>query len=194
MTKEEAITYLGGNEQQVEEFLTQHIFELKSNQLKSTILPQVLYKKSDKLFNMAEALTELGYEDEQFDYKTNNLILKSASRDDLISFFRSYEQELSRLKLYLMNAYHPRIVGQILKALADLESSKWTELNQRLGDLSINEEVKLSEYVDSGMIILELRNTKEDFDPSAQLDQLSTFKKEIGKSVKYCKFTESKRQ
>lgn len=194
MTSTEAISYLGGDEDHVEEYVTQEVFELKTNLLKGTIVPQVMIKKAEKLALMADALVTLGFEDEHLDHLNTELLIRGNSADHLIHFFRKYEEYMSILKLKLMQAFHPRVVSQILLRLSELETQKFRLLYRTFSNFKAEDASKLSEHIDSGLIISELKSTALDNDVVSDLNSFPTLKKEINKSFKYCKFVDSKKE
>lgn len=193
MTEQEAISFLGGDEDHVDEFVTQEVFDLKTNLLKGAIVPQVVTKKAEKLDRMADALAALGYEDERSEAININLELSSTLAKDLVHFYRDFEQKMSQLKLRLMQSFHPRITSQILMQLAELEANKFICLANLFANISNSEEIKLSEYIDSGVILSELKQLPESTDLLQDADSFPTLKKEIDKSAKYCKFVEAKK-
>jgi hypothetical protein len=191
MTRSEAIIHLGGDEGHIDEFVTQEVFDLKTKLLKGALVPQVMTKKAEKLHTMADALIVFGYEEEaapDFD-----LVLPDTLTlvEDLIGFYRVYEQKLSALKLQLMQAFHPRIIASTLSLMASLEGKKYQILANRFEQEDLD--VKLSEHVDSGVILSELKSAASGDNLSGSLSQFPTLKKEISKSFKYCKFVEAKK-
>lgn len=193
MTEQEAISFLGGDEEQVDEFVTQEVFDLKTNLLKGAIVPQVVFKKAEKLDRMADALAALGYEDERSDSIDIQLVLFTSLAEDLVHFYRDFEQKMSQLKLRLMQSFHPRITAQILVQMAELEANKLICLADIFNRSISSEDVKLSDYVDSGIILSELKQLPDSFDLLEDFDSFPTFKKEVDKSIKYCKFVEAKK-
>ncbi|CAG5076863.1 hypothetical protein [Parvicella tangerina] len=192
MTHEEAISYLGGHEDHVEEFITQEVFDLKTKLLKGTLVPQVLKKKAEKLSLLAEALVVLDFEDESLDQQAFDLTLIDASVGQILDFYRQYEKHSSQLKLQLMQAFHPRIVAQLLNLLAELENTKFRLLFNHFNQHEPDTSTKLSDYIDSGIIISELKSIDSSIDLTTNLDAVPSLKKEINKSIKYCKFVDEK--
>lgn len=193
MTVQEAISFLGGDETQIDEFVTQEVFSLKSNLLKGSLVPMVMNKKAEKLSRMADALIILGYEDEHFSNPYSPVELFAFSATELIRFYRDFEQKMSLLKLNLMQSFHPRVVAGILRQMADLESSRLISIYQFSNHINPVEAVKLSDHIDTGSILTELKTVNSQADIYKQLDHLPALKKEINKSVKYCKFVEAKK-
>ncbi len=194
MTSQEAISVLGGDENQVEEFVTQEVFELKTNLLKGTLVPQVMEKKAEKLEHMAHALVVLGFEDEQTEEIDLTLKPTTAVVSELLVFFRDYEQKQSQLKLRLMQSFHPKVVAQLLRQMAVLEGKKFVMLKDVFLNTAAEVNVKLSEYIDSGVIISELKSVSTEQHVGEHLASFPTLKKEIDKSFKYCKFVEAKKR
>lgn len=190
MNKQEAVAILGGDQERVEEFVTQHVFELKTNLLKGTLVPQVIKKKAKKLSAMAIALMALGFEEEVHESINVELKIEDTNVQSVIEFFRNYEKSNSQLKLLVMQAFHPGVIAGILEDIANLEGNKFSSLRIAFGEK--DGETKLSEYVDSGAIISELKRVDVSKDVSELVDELPEMKKEIIKSFKYCKFVQSK--
>lgn len=193
MTVQEAISFLGGDDTKIDEFVTQQVFALKSNLLKGSLVPMVLKKKAEKLSRMTDALIVLGYENEHFSNSYSAIELPAFNATELIRFYRDFEQKMSLLKLKLMQSFHPGVVAGILLQMADLESSRLVNIYKFSNHLNLIEEVKLSDHIDTGSILTELKTTNTHEDLYKQLDHLPTLKKEINKSFKYCKFVEAKK-
>lgn len=192
MTQEQALSILGGDENQVDEYVTQTVFDLKTNLLKGSIVPQVLRKKAEKQNFMAQALMAMGYEEEELVIEPFELPETTSKSDVLVEFYRSYEKQQSRLKLMLMNAHHPSVISKIMILLADLEEQKLLKIALNFEDLSLEDDVKISDFIDSGNIINELKNSDGTILISKMDDQFPTLKKEIAKSLKYYKFVQQK--
>lgn len=192
MTKEEAISILGGGETQIEEFVTQEVFDLKTNLLKGALVPQVLFKKADKLCVIADALEAVGFEDEKPTLIESILNSEMVSSDHLISFYRTYESELSLVKLGLMRAFHPRIVAGILFQLGKLEEQRLLALANCFSIGTDAPSVKLSDVVDSGVILQELKKAKKITLKELDLNLYPTLQQDVVKSIKYLKFVEAK--
>lgn len=192
MEENEAIAILGGRPNEVEEFVTQEVFEFKTKLLMGGILPSVFRKRAEKLKLMSDALIALGFELEVSPVQLSPLQLVSPKKEDLLQLYRSFEQQMSQFKLILMQAIHPNVVAEILLHLAELEHQKLLLIYQVLGHLSSDDSVKMSDYINSGEIIFELKRSNQEIINNTFLNAAPWLKKEISKSAKYYKFVSEK--
>lgn len=193
MSEQEAIAILGGDENSVEEFVTEKVFSLKTSLLRGVIIPSVFRKKAEKMSLVADSLVTLGFEDENYGKTIEDPVLRSNKLIDLLEFYRTYETILSSLKLDLMQAFHPRIISKIIERLAHLEHQRLIRLAENFEHTELDPNVKLSDFINTGEIIAEIKNhLKLDKVEVGEIQNGTELKKEISKSLKYYNFVRSK--
>lgn len=198
MTTKEALILLNTDLENYEEVVLEKLFEHKQFLLKSSITPQVFKTRAQKLKIIGEAFEVLNNE---LGHKTNSnkkefpiveLPKIDFTKSSLLIFYRVYESNMSQLKLVLMQSIEPNIVAEACLKLAILEDDKLNKIAIFSQEWQVEDEVKISDFVNSGLIIKELKDCRENFIDLKILNSLPTFKKEVVKSKKYHNFTLSK--
>jgi hypothetical protein len=197
VTKQEALILLGADENNFEDAVLISIFEHKQFILKSVITPQVFKTRARKITTLNEALKFLKNE-EVIEHPNNTnfdcIQLLNLNVQNLLLFYRNYERIMSEIKLKFMQNNDPGIVSASCLALSELEHLKLITIASATSDLTINSliEVKISEFVNSGEIIKELKNIDHLAVTNENLTLLPTFSKDICRSRKYANFTQLK--
>lgn len=197
MTKQEALILLGATEDNFEEVVMNSIFEHKQFLLKSVITPPVFKTRARKIATINEAFKFLRGESSVSPItllSLDHLVLKDRSTDSLLTFYRAYENLMSQLKLKFMQNNDPFAVSNACDQLADLENKKLHEIASATEEIEISSliEVKISEFVNSGEVIKELKIANNTLITTDNIISFPTFGKDISRSRKYVNFTNLK--
>lgn len=198
MTTKEALIILNTDIENYQEVVLEKIFEHKQFLLKSSITPQVFMTRAKKLNLISDAYQTLNSEcgvavlSKKIEFPTIELPIVYLSKQSLLDFYRTYESIMSQLKLILMQSNEPHVVAEACGQLALLEASKLNKIAILTNEWEIEDEVKISDFVNSGLIIKELKEFKDEYINLKSLNSLPTFKKEVVRSKKYHNFTLSK--
>lgn len=198
MTTKEALIILNTDIENYQEVVLEKIFEHKQFLLKSSITPQVFTTRSKKLSLISDAYHTLNKElgtnitSKKIEFPTIELPKVDLKKVSLLDFYRTYESIMSQMKLILMQNNEPQIVAEACGQLALLEASKLNEIAILTQEWEVEDEVKISDFVNSGLILKELKDFNEEGIDIKKLNSLPTFKKEVVKSKKYHNFTLSK--
>ncbi len=197
MTKQEALILLGADENNFEDVVLTSIFEHKQFLLKSVITPQVFKTRARKIATINEAYKFLKNEklnENQAEINFDELLFSDLTTTELLRFYRDYEKLMSATKLKFMQNNDPHVVSSSCLELSHLEHQKLMTIFDATRDLKINslEEVKISDFVNSGEIIKELKSCEAREITNEILISLPTFIKDISRSRKYANFTKLK--
>lgn len=198
MTKQEALILIGAEESNFEEIVIQQIFEHKQFLLKSAITPQVFRTRAKKIATINEAYKFLiGKSDAiRENVDLSSLYLDEVSTEALLTFYRNYESLMSQFKLSFMQLNDPFEVSYFCHQLANLEHQKLLQINDATLSVKINllEDVKISDFVNSGEVIKELKATDFDQIGTDNIINFPSFVKDICRSRKYANFTKLKEE
>jgi hypothetical protein len=197
VNKQEALVILGATETNFQEVVLQKLFEHKQFLLKSVITPQVFRTRARKIAAISEAYLFLlndktDFSNEETDYSLP--ILNELTNSSLIAFYRSYEHIISKLKLGLMQNNDPHFVAFFCDKIADVEHEKLITLSRNTEKLIIEkiDDVKISDFINSGTIIKELLSCEILELNNKTLTNFPTLQKDIIRSKKYANFTINK--
>ena len=198
MTKAEAYSIIGGTEIDYQDKVISSIFEHKQFLLKSVITPQVFRTRARKFSVLNEAYCSIkGVESQEKSFQnfSSQLNIDVLNSQNLIQFYRSYEQLISENKLLFMQNNDPFFVAHYCHEIANIEDLKLITLSTCFTTFQVNnsEDVKISEYVNSGGIIKELLESSIEIITDSNLLELPTLMKDIIRSKKYVNFTELKK-
>jgi len=191
MNSTEALLQLNCVQENWEETAMELVFEQKQYLLKSGVTPQIFFKRAERLIRIQEACDCLSQS--TFTYPEDQdieLPIIVGSTSSLLLFYRAYEALMSKYKLQMMQNLEPGFVGYWIKQLALLEHEKLNNL-QSLGVLVPDkdlETVKLSDFVNSGEVIKELKTQKEHDIVRNSLEAVPNLKKDVVRSIKYASF------
>jgi hypothetical protein len=198
MTRQEALLLIGNtDESKWKDELAEQVFAIKQFVLKSYHAPAVLRAKAKKMDQWAKAADLL---DSKYSSTGNEVVgsteLPSLTlqMDDLLLFYRTYEQSLSLFKLWLLQTIDLYSSATLLENMAILEENKLAYLFNWCQSYKITPlptDVKLSEFINSGEIIRSLLPYQNNTIESALLNELSLLNRELDKSVKFSNFTKN---
>jgi hypothetical protein len=197
VTRQEALILLNAEEDNFKDVVLSSIFEHKQFLLKSVITPQVFKTRARKLSVINEAYKFLlDYPIEEIQSKTNfdNIKIENLKINSLLSFYRNYENTMSQLKLKFMQNHDPAFVSHSCTELSELEHQKLISISIATISISINSliEIKISEFVNSGEIIKELKRSTDKEITKENIIFYPTLIKDISRSRKYANFTTQK--
>ena len=184
MTEQEALVYLNTTKDNWQEAIESLVFELKKDIFRRALVAPLLLKKAEKVKQWAEAKKAL--ESKKIERNLQKTIklppLSDAKKETLISLYRSYEKELMQIKLELSKTLDPIEVAFFIQKMGELELER-QKIILPLAQKIIQEpywEVKISEVVETGIILSELKQfEKEDVTSKKDLFLLPNFERDL---------------
>ena len=198
MTKEEAYSIIGGTEHDFHEVVLESLFQHKQFLLKSVITPPVFQTRARKIAVLNEAycvINGTNIEELPFQDFSTQLIINDLKSDSLLAFYRNYEKLISDSKLQFMQNNDPMLVAHYCFEIANIEDLKLHTIYNSFSnfDLTLDEEVKISDFVNSGSIIKELVECKLVSITESNIELIPTLRKDVIRSKKYVTFTRLKK-